>query len=122
MNALLTLLNLNNPSADITTNPLTNSAKPAQVGGKISVPQGPPIWKVLVLDQYTKDVLATVLRVQDLRDAGVTLHVYVSMYRVIAPAALIVSQSITLDSTTTTRCTRCLLRVPELGQHKANSI
>ncbi|THH33124.1 hypothetical protein EUX98_g1077 [Antrodiella citrinella] len=36
---------------------------------------GPPVWKVLVLDQHTKDVLATVLRVQDLRDAGVTLHV-----------------------------------------------
>ncbi len=36
---------------------------------------GPPVWKVLILDQQTKDVLATVLRVQDLRDAGVTLHV-----------------------------------------------
>jgi len=29
-----------------------------------------------VLDQGTKDILATVLRVQDLRDIGVTLHVY----------------------------------------------
>ncbi|KAJ7063113.1 Sec1-like protein [Mycena amicta] len=35
----------------------------------------PAVWKVLVLDQQTKDVLATVLRVQDLRDVGVTLHV-----------------------------------------------
>ena len=26
--------------------------------------------------QQTKDILATVLRVQDLRDVGVTLHVY----------------------------------------------
>ena len=32
---------------------------------------------MLILDQYTKDILATVLRVQDLRDVGVTLHVYV---------------------------------------------
>jgi len=31
-----------------------------------------------VLDQFTKDVIATVLRVQDLRDVGVTLHVYAS--------------------------------------------
>ena len=44
---------------------------------KVASPTGPPVWKVLVLDQYTKDVLATVLRVQDLRDVGVTLHVYV---------------------------------------------
>ncbi|KAL1741019.1 Sec1-like protein, partial [Schizophyllum fasciatum] len=34
-----------------------------------------PVWKILVLDQHTQDVLATVLRVTDLRDAGVTLHV-----------------------------------------------
>ena len=31
-----------------------------------------------MLDQFTKDVIATVLRVQDLRDVGVTLHVYAS--------------------------------------------
>lgn len=73
MNALLTLLNLNNATDGI-SNPLTNLAK---ASGKIPVPQGPPVWKVLILDQYTKDVLATVLRVQDLRDVGVTLHVCV---------------------------------------------
>ncbi|ELU44521.1 SLY1 protein [Rhizoctonia solani AG-1 IA] len=34
-----------------------------------------PVWKVLVLDEQSKDVIATVLRVQDLRDSGVTqLH------------------------------------------------
>jgi hypothetical protein len=70
MNALLSLLNLNEP---VQAN--------ASVGGKgTSTPKpsvnGPPVWKVLVLDQQTKDVLATVLRVQDLRDIGVTLHVY----------------------------------------------
>lgn len=43
--------------------------------GKVSITTGPPVWKILVLDQQTKDVLATVLRVQDLRDVGVTLHV-----------------------------------------------
>ena len=32
-----------------------------------------------MLDQFTKDVIATVLRVQDLRDVGVTLHVCVSL-------------------------------------------
>jgi hypothetical protein len=38
---------------------------------------GPAVWKVLILDSRSKDVLATVMRVQDLRDVGVTLHVYV---------------------------------------------
>ncbi len=71
-NALLTLLNLNNA--------VEPSNGPAQTAGKGSSlkaasPSGPPVWKVLVLDQHTKDVLATVLRVQDLRDVGVTLHV-----------------------------------------------
>ncbi|KAI0686071.1 Sec1-like protein [Cytidiella melzeri] len=71
MNALLTLLNLNEPP-DGAGNILS---KPSLAGSKVSVPQGPPVWKILVLDQYTKDVLATILRVQDLRDVGVTLHV-----------------------------------------------
>ena len=40
------------------------------------LPQGAssPVWKVLILDDLSKDILATVLRVQDLRDVGVTLH------------------------------------------------
>ena len=33
-----------------------------------------PTWKVLVMDKVAQDVLATSLRVQDLRDQGVTLH------------------------------------------------
>lgn len=71
--ALLTLLNLNQP----VDNPGHASSSTAKTGSnvKIPVPTGPPTWKVLVLDQHTKDVLATVLRVQDLRDVGVTLHV-----------------------------------------------
>ncbi|KZT74968.1 Sec1-like protein [Daedalea quercina L-15889] len=72
-NALLTLLNLNNP-VEPPSNPLTNPPKHGS-SAKTPVATGPPVWKVLVLDQHTKDVLATVLRVQDLRDVGVTLHV-----------------------------------------------
>lgn len=67
--ALLSLLNLNNPPEVSPTAGKTGS------GFKTPPPSGPPIWKVLVLDHQTKDVLATVLRVQDLRDVGVTLHV-----------------------------------------------
>lgn len=83
-NAILTLLNLNNPVDSTAANPIisTGSSKPG-VGSALKVPQptGPPVWKVLVLDQQTKDVLATVLRVQDLRDVGVTLHVQLHSLR-----------------------------------------
>ena len=37
-------------------------------------PSAPTIWNALVLDQFTKDVIATVLRVWDLKDVDVTLH------------------------------------------------
>ncbi|KIK70581.1 hypothetical protein GYMLUDRAFT_32622 [Collybiopsis luxurians FD-317 M1] len=65
--ALLSLLNLN-------TEPVTSSSSHSTKGSKTPVVAGPPVFKVLVLDQQTKDVLATVLRVQDLRDVGVTIH------------------------------------------------
>jgi len=80
-NALLSMLNLNTPvepSASSTTSTTSVSAAPGKAASGLKVPAatGPPIWKILVLDQETKDILATVLRVQDLREIGVTLHVY----------------------------------------------
>lgn len=72
--ALLALLNLNNPTEAVSNAPNTGKGS----GFKTPTPSGPPVWKILVLDQQTKDVLATVLRVQDLRDVGVTLHVCVA--------------------------------------------
>ncbi|CAE6513514.1 unnamed protein product [Rhizoctonia solani] len=44
-----------------------------------------PVWKVLVLDEQSKDIIATVLRVQDLRDSGVTLHVQLHSHRPALP-------------------------------------
>ncbi len=64
------MLNLNTP-----VEPSVSTGKAAS-GFKVPAATGPPVWKILVLDQETKDILATVLRVQDLRDIGVTLHVY----------------------------------------------
>lgn len=79
--ALLAMLNLNAPSdPSPVQRPGTPSGK-ASIGLKVSTVTGPPVWKVLVLDQQTKDVLATVLRVQDLRDVGVTLHVQLHSLR-----------------------------------------
>ncbi|KAF9011059.1 SLY1 protein [Cyathus striatus] len=72
--SLLNLLSLNQPvDSQITTTKQSTANVPALTG--------PPVWKVLVLDQQTKDVLATVLRVQDLRDVGVTLHVQLHSHR-----------------------------------------
>lgn len=72
--ALLSLLNLNAPPP---TQPNSLSAPTVSSRTATPAPQpaAPPVWKVLVLDELSKDVLATVLRVQDLRDVGVTLHV-----------------------------------------------
>lgn len=74
--ALLALLNLGDASAPSGTPTQPKSAPPV----KTTSSTAPLVWKVLVLDQQTKDVLATVLRVQDLRDAGVTLHVYAASF------------------------------------------
>ena len=71
--AILTMLNLNKPTDVNVAFPLSGSKSGAR--GDVPLPSGPPVWKILVLDQCTKDILATVLRVQDLRDAGITLHV-----------------------------------------------
>ncbi|KAK4688348.1 sec1 family domain-containing protein 1, partial [Tremellales sp. Uapishka_1] len=67
--ALLTILNLNQPAPSAGSS--TRPASPAQFD---ETTQGPLVWKVLVLDELSKDVLATSLRVQDLREQGVTLH------------------------------------------------
>ncbi|GAA6021873.1 hypothetical protein JCM10207_004526 [Rhodosporidiobolus poonsookiae] len=60
--ALSSLLSLN--SAPPTASSTSHLAQPSQL----------PTWKVLVMDKAGQDILATSLRVQDLRDAGVTLH------------------------------------------------
>ncbi|GAA6043738.1 hypothetical protein JCM8097_000502 [Rhodosporidiobolus ruineniae] len=62
VSALTSLLALN--QAPPTTHPSSSAVAPAQL----------PTWKVLVLDKVAQDVIATSLRVQDLRDNGVTLH------------------------------------------------
>ena len=52
--------------------------------GSAAIPQstpilnedGDPIWKVLVFDNKGRDVISSVLRVNDLRAWGVTIHLY----------------------------------------------
>jgi sec1 family domain-containing protein 1 len=38
------------------------------------VTKGDPVWKFLVFDKMGQDIISSVLRVSDLREAGVTVH------------------------------------------------
>lgn len=78
--ALLAFLNLG-ISQDAAAPSAISTQPRSALAVKAPTSTAPLVWKVLVLDQQTKDILATVLRVQDLRDAGVTLHVYVVSFR-----------------------------------------
>ena len=77
-NALLTLLNLNQPppTSSSSTGPFPVTSSPPAPTFEDG-PAAPLVWKVLVLDELSKDILATTLRVQDLREQGVTLHMSV---------------------------------------------
>jgi hypothetical protein len=79
-NALQTLLNLNEPPATSSSSQSNRPQSPANNANATDLlpfekgKQGPLVWKVLILDEQSKDVLATSMRVQDLREQGVTLH------------------------------------------------
>lgn len=90
--SLLSMLNFNQPPTHLPgSNGSSSGSGSGSVNGNNSRSALPgmssdpstsaplPTWKVLVLDQRAQDVLATTLRVQDLRDAGVTLHMWVQL-------------------------------------------
>lgn len=70
------MLNLNHDAEENTGEHHDHSAN-----GVPSAPilnsNGDPIWKVLVFDDLGRDVISSVLRVNDLRTWGVTMHMYV---------------------------------------------
>jgi hypothetical protein len=37
-----------------------------------------PVWKVLIYDQFGQDVISPLLKVGDLREHGITVHMYAS--------------------------------------------
>jgi hypothetical protein len=64
--ALLRVLNLNaEDDHDASAQP--NDLVPG-------VTKGDPVWKFLVFDKMGQDIISSVLRVSDLREAGVTVH------------------------------------------------
>ncbi|OOF94246.1 hypothetical protein ASPCADRAFT_208768 [Aspergillus carbonarius ITEM 5010] len=74
------ILNLNHEPQ-----PTEDSHHDASAQGLISTPvlneDGDPIWKVLVFDNMGRDVISSVLRVNDLRAWGVTIHLGVNSTR-----------------------------------------
>ena len=62
--ALLKLLNLNTEE-ETQQNTQTNG---------LGIIGDNPVWKFLVFDQFGQNVISSVLRVSDLREAGVTVH------------------------------------------------
>lgn len=77
--SLLSMLNLNKAvpaagGASASSRPSSANPAGADASSSLTIPSGPPTWKVLVMDKVSQDILATSLRVQDLRDNGVTLH------------------------------------------------
>lgn len=69
------ILNLNQTSeqnADEHHDPNANGLLPKST--PILDANGQPIWKVLVFDNLGRDVISSVLRVNDLRSWGVTIH------------------------------------------------
>ncbi|KAL3496742.1 Sec1-like protein [Aspergillus germanicus] len=74
------ILNLNHDP-----NLAEDSSHEASAQGLISTPilneDGDPIWKVLVFDNMGRDVISSVLRVNDLRAWGVTIHLNINSTR-----------------------------------------
>jgi predicted unusual protein kinase regulating ubiquinone biosynthesis (AarF/ABC1/UbiB family) len=69
LQSLLSILNFNNPVSSASTSQVHNGTT-----NDLASSSGPPVWKVLILDKISQEILATSMRVQDLRDQGVTLH------------------------------------------------
>lgn len=68
LNSLLALNTTPAGSSSSNTSSAVTATAASGVNGVI------PTWKVMIMDKTAQDVVATSLRVQDLRDAGVTLH------------------------------------------------
>jgi hypothetical protein len=70
------LLNLNHDPRPADDSALESSAHGGLISHSTPIlnEDGDPIWKVLVFDNLGRDVISSVLRVNDLRAWGITIH------------------------------------------------
>ncbi|TGZ82836.1 snare docking complex subunit [Ascodesmis nigricans] len=73
------ILNLNHDAPKHNPHAPANGLLPSS--NPILNDEGEPIWKVLVFDNLGRDVISSVLRVQDLRNFGVTIHLNIAATR-----------------------------------------
>ncbi|KAJ5815862.1 Sec1-like protein [Penicillium robsamsonii] len=72
------LLNLNHDPQPVEDNTIDQSGSGGLISHSTPIlnEDGDPIWKVLVFDKMGRDVISSVLRVNDLRAWGITIHLY----------------------------------------------
>ena len=66
------ILSLNHDTSDATTENTSNGYGPTSE--PLLTESGEPIWKVLVFDNLGMSIISSILRVNDLRSKGVTIH------------------------------------------------
>ncbi|TPX72873.1 hypothetical protein SpCBS45565_g00063 [Spizellomyces sp. 'palustris'] len=71
--ALFTLLNLNNKDATV-DNALPDATSAATASSTTTLAITDPVWKVLVYDKLGQDVISPLVKVNDLREQGITVH------------------------------------------------
>ncbi|KAJ5519588.1 Sec1-like protein, partial [Penicillium fimorum] len=72
------LLNLNHDPQSVEDTTIDQSGSGGLISHSTPIlnEDGDPIWKVLVFDKMGRDVISSVLRVNDLRAWGITIHLY----------------------------------------------
>ncbi|KXT15177.1 hypothetical protein AC579_3927 [Pseudocercospora musae] len=77
------ILNLNHAASDSNDSALDRTAPNALTSKSTPIlnADGEPIWKVLVFDKLGQDVISSVLRVNDLRSWGITIHLNITRQR-----------------------------------------
>ncbi|KAJ5234028.1 uncharacterized protein N7469_005794 [Penicillium citrinum] len=77
------LLNLNHDTRPVDDNSHDQSGHAGLVSQSTPIlnEDGDPIWKVLVFDSMGRDVISSVLRVNDLRTWGITIHLNINSQR-----------------------------------------
>lgn len=68
--AIASMLNLNQGEVINTNN------DEAQQGQNKAVASNNQLWKVLIFDKFGQDIISSIMRVNDLRENGVTVHMY----------------------------------------------
>ncbi|KAG0167488.1 Vesicle trafficking between the ER and Golgi [Apophysomyces sp. BC1015] len=72
------MLNLNSPDTSVQDTPLEEH-------GDALALQDNAVWKVLIFDKFGQDVVSSIMRVNDLRENGITVHMLLSQDRAPLP-------------------------------------